>query len=103
MTWVGSFKSLRTVLPEPSLGAPLRVHTWLESETDLISLFVDWLVSLITQSRCVDGKEEFVELALREAVSNAILHGNRLEARNLVLVRCCCKATNGVLIVVKDK
>ena len=103
MTWVGSFKSLRTVLPEPSLGAPLRVHTWLESETDLISLFVDWLVSLITQSRCVDGKEEFVELALREAVSNAILHGNRLEPRKLVHVRCCCEGTKGVFIVVRDQ
>jgi serine/threonine-protein kinase RsbW len=103
MTWVGSFKSLQAVLPEPSLGAPLRVHTWLESEIDLISPFVDWLVSLITQSRCVDGKEEFVELALREPVSNAMLHGNRLEPRKLVHVRCCCEATHGVLIVVRDQ
>src|SRR5258708_3807580 len=74
MTWVGSFKSLQAVLPEPSLGAPLRVHTWLESE-----------------------------IALREAVSNAILHGNRSEARKLVHVRCCCEATNGVFIVVRDQ
>src|SRR5882724_5461239 len=103
MTWVGSFKSLRTVLPEPSLGAPLRVHTWLESEIDLISPFVDWLVSLITQSRCVDGKEEFVELALREAVSNAILHGNRLEPRKLVHVRCCCEGSKGLFIAVRDQ
>src|SRR5271170_2388004 len=103
MTWVGSFKSLQAVLPEPSFGAPLKVHTWLRSEIDLISPFVDWLMSLIDQSRCVDGKEEFVELALREAVSNAILHGNRSEARKLVHVRCCCEATNGMFIVVRDQ
>ena len=103
MTWVGSFKSLQAVLPEPSFGAPLRVHTWLESEIDLISPFVDWLMSLIAQSRCVDGKEEFVELALREALSNAMLHGNRLDARKLVHVRCRCECGKGVFIAVRDQ
>jgi hypothetical protein len=53
MAWVGSFKSLRSALPKPRFGAPLEVHTWLRSETDLISPFVDWLMSLIAQSRCV--------------------------------------------------
>jgi anti-sigma regulatory factor (Ser/Thr protein kinase) len=103
MTWIGSFKSLRSALPKPRLGAPLEVHTWLRSEIDLISPFVDWLMSLIAQSRCVGGKEEFVELALREAVSNAILHGNRLESRKLVHVRCCCEGVKGVFIVVRDQ
>ena len=60
-------------------------------------------MSLIAQSRCLDGKEEFVELALREAVSNAILHGNRLDARKLVHVRCCCEGAKGVFIVVRDQ
>src|SRR6266481_10100064 len=84
MIWVGSFESLRSALPKPRFGAPLEVHTWLRSEINLISPFVDWLMSLIAQSHCVDGKEEFVELALREAVSNAIIHGNRLHTRKLV-------------------
>jgi|ERR1700693_1743465 len=91
MVWVGNFKSLQSALDKPSFGAPLEVHTWLRSEIGLISPFVDWLMSLIARSRCVGGKEEFVELALREAVSNAILHGNRLDARKLVHVRCCCE------------
>jgi hypothetical protein len=42
-------------------------------------------MSLIAGSLCVRGKEEFVELALREAVSNAMLHGNRMDARKLVM------------------
>jgi len=103
MIWVGSFESLRSALPKPRFGAPLEVHTWLRSEINLISPFVDWLMSLITQSHCVDGKEEFVELALREAVSNAILHGNRMHTRKLVHVRCCCEGTKGVFIVVRDQ
>jgi serine/threonine-protein kinase RsbW len=103
MVWVGNFNSLQSGLDKPSSGAPLEVHTWLRSEIGLISPFVDWLMSLIARSRCVGGKEEFVELALREAVSNAILHGNRLDARKLVHVRCCCEGAKGVFIVVRDQ
>ena len=103
MIWVGSFKSLQSILSKPRFsGAPLEVHTWVRSETALISPLVDWLMSLIAGSRCVFGEEEFVELALREALSNAMLHGNRLDPRKLVHVRCCCESGKGVFIVVRD-
>jgi serine/threonine-protein kinase RsbW len=69
----------------------------------MISPCVDWLMSLIARSGCVRGKEEFVKLALREAVSNALLHGNRMNARKLVHVRCCCEGTKGVFIIVRDQ
>jgi anti-sigma regulatory factor (Ser/Thr protein kinase) len=104
MIWVGSFKSLQSALRKPRFtGAPLEVHTWLRSEIGLISPLVDWLMSLIVASRCVRGEEEYVELALREALSNAMLHGNRLDARKLVHVRCCCESGKGVFIAVRDQ
>jgi hypothetical protein len=68
------------VLPEPhSTDAPLAVHTWVQSEIGLITPLADWLMSLIVGSGCVLGKEESVELALREALSNRMFHGNRLD------------------------
>jgi len=104
MIWVGSFKSLQSVLPELRFtDAPLEVHTWVPSEIGLISPLVDWLMSLIAASRCVCGEEELVELALQEALSNAMLHGNRVDARKLVHVRCCCEYAGGVSIVVRDE
>ena len=104
MIWVGSFKSLRPALRKRGfIAAPLEVHTWVRSEIGLISPLVDWLTGLIAGSRCVFGEEEFVELALREALSNAMLHGNRLDARKLVHVRCCCESSKGVFIVVRDQ
>jgi anti-sigma regulatory factor (Ser/Thr protein kinase) len=104
MIWVGSFKSLQTALRKPRFtNAPLEVHTWLRSEIALISPFTDWLMRLIAGSRCVRGKEESIELALREAMSNAMLHGNRMDARRLVHVRCCCESAKGVFIVVRDQ
>jgi serine/threonine-protein kinase RsbW len=104
MIWVGGFESLQSALRKPRFSdVPLEVHTWVRSEIGLISPLVDWLVSLIAESRCVFGEEEFVELALREALSNAMLHGNRLDARKLVHVRCCCECGKGVFIVVRDQ
>jgi len=103
MIWVGSFQSLRSALHERRFGDALEVHTWLRSEINLISPFVDWLMILMVQFRCVDGKEEFVELALREAVSNAIIHGNRLELHKLVHVRSCCESGVGAFIAVRDQ
>lgn len=104
MIWVGSFKALEVVLSKTRfIRAPLGVHTWLPSEIRLISPLVDWLMSLIAACRCVRGKEDFVELALRESVSNAMLHGNRMDASKLVHVRCCCDGAKGVFIVVRDQ
>jgi serine/threonine-protein kinase RsbW len=79
------------------------VRTWVQSEIGQISPLAEWLMSLIVASRCVCGEEEFVELALREALSNAMLHGNRLEARKLVHVHCRCDRDSGLSIVVRDQ
>src|SRR5260370_31011515 len=104
MTWVGSFRSLESVVRKPDLtNAPLELHTWVRSESGLMSPLVDWLMGLIAGSRCVGGKEDFVERALRETLSNAMLHGNRADARKLVHVRCCCESGKGVSIVVRDQ
>jgi hypothetical protein len=83
MIWVGSFKSLQSRLPKlPFTDEPLEVHTWVQSEIGQISPLVDWLMNLIAASGCVRGEEQLVELALREALSNAILHGNRRTLAN---------------------
>ena len=104
MIWVGSFKPLQSALAKLDFtGAPLEVDTWVRSEIGLISPLVDWLMSLIAVSRFVLGDEQFIELALREALCNAMLHGNRLDARKLVHVRCCCDFGKGVFIVVRDQ
>jgi serine/threonine-protein kinase RsbW len=60
-------------------------------------------MSLIAGSGCVFGEEESVELALREALNNAMLHGNRLDPRKLVHVRCCSECGKGITIVVRDQ
>jgi len=104
MIWVGSFTSLQSMLPKLRFtDAPLEVRTWVQSEIGQISPLVDWLMRLIVASGCVCGEEEFIELALREALSNAMLHGNRADASKLVHVRCCCECGRGLSVVVRDQ
>jgi serine/threonine-protein kinase RsbW len=104
MIWVGSFESLQAIFPKLRFtDAPLEVHTWVRSEIGQISPLVDWLMSMIVAFRCVSGEEQFVELALREALSNAMLHGNRLDPCKLVHVRCRCDCGSGLSVVVRDQ
>jgi serine/threonine-protein kinase RsbW len=67
-----------------------QIEAWMPSETKAISPLVDRLMRLIEGSRCVSGTEQNVQLALQEAVTNAVVHGNRLDEHKLVQVRCRC-------------
>ena len=79
------------------------IEAWMPSEIKAISPLVDQLMRLIEGSRCVTGNESAVELALREALSNAVIHGNEMDAHKLVQVRCRCKRRKGVWLTVKDQ
>jgi len=68
-----------------------------------VTPLVDRLMRLVEGSRCVPGEELHVELAFREALANAVVHGNRLNPAKLVQVRCRCEMGKGVQIVVKDQ
>jgi serine/threonine-protein kinase RsbW len=73
------------------------------SEVKAISPLVNRLRRLIEGSRCVAGSESAVELALREALSNAVLHGNGMDAHKFVQVLCQCELGRGVSIIVTDQ
>jgi serine/threonine-protein kinase RsbW len=80
----------------------LEIEAWIPSEIRAISPLTDRLMRLIEGSRCVAGDERAVELALREALSNAVVHGNGTDAHKLVRIRCRCELGKGVSIIVTD-
>lgn len=79
------------------------IDAWMPSEVNAISPFVDQLMRLIERSPCVVGNESAVELALREALNNAVIHGNCMDAHKVVQVRCCCERGAGISLTVKDQ
>ena len=84
-------------------GSLLEVGAWIPSEVKAISPLVDRLMRLIEGSHCITGEENAVQLALREALNNAVVHGNRLDARKLVHVRVHCRVGKGISLVVSDQ
>jgi serine/threonine-protein kinase RsbW len=94
---------LRPVCGGRGTGSLLEIDAWIPSESSAISPLVERLMRLIQRSRCIAGEESAVELALREALSNAVIHGNRLDAHKLVHVRCRCKVGEGISLVVSDQ
>src|SRR5690349_3124580 len=81
----------------------LEIEAWLPSEIKAISPLVGQLMRLIEGSRCVAGNEYAVELAFREALSNAVIHGNEMDAHKLVRIYCRCEHGKGVWLTVKDE
>jgi len=81
----------------------LELEAWMPSETGAISPTVEQLMRLIEPWRCIVGDESTVELALREALNNAVIHGNGMDPKKLVEIRCRCERGKGVWLIVRDQ
>jgi serine/threonine-protein kinase RsbW len=89
---------------DSDLGGPcIQMELSLPSEAAAISPFVDKLMLLITRNRCAPGNETDIEIALREALTNAVIHGNHEDPQKQVHVSCRCEAEEEVSIVVRDE
>ena len=84
-------------------GSFLEIDFWTPSEVRAISPLVDRLMRLIERAKCVPGAEFDVELAIREALGNAIVHGNQENPEGKVRIRCPCQPGNEISIVVTDQ
>src|SRR3989442_6628714 len=86
-----------------SRSSILEIDSWMPSKIQAISPLVDRLMRLIAGSQCVPGEEFDVELALREALENAVVHGNQEDPDAKVHIRCRCGPGNEISIVVTDE
>lgn len=81
----------------------LEIETWMPGEIKAISPLMDRLMRLIEGSHCIAGEELAVQLALREALNNAVVHGNGMDSHKQVQVRCRCELGKGVSLIVSDQ
>jgi serine/threonine-protein kinase RsbW len=75
----------------------------LPSQVALISPFVDELMRFVAKYRSKEDSELEIEMALREALANAILHGNQEDPHKRVYVTCRCTTDEEVSITVQDE
>jgi serine/threonine-protein kinase RsbW len=83
-------------------GPCIELDRTLPSEVAAISPFVDGIMLLFRKCGCVSEGESGVDIALREALANAIIHGNHENPGKHVHVRCRCEHTE-ISIAVKDE
>src|ERR1700738_4418987 len=99
----GASKSQLALPGKRSRSSILEIDSWMPSEVRAISPLVDRLMRLIKGSQCVPGEEFDIELALREALDNAVVHGNQEDPETKVHIRYRCQPGNEISIVVTDQ
>jgi serine/threonine-protein kinase RsbW len=101
---MGSASSANPAIVERGvIGPTLYVGLTMRSATEAISPLVDRLMKLIKVSHCVSGDGCDVEIALREALANAVLHGNRQDLRKKVHVLCRVNPGRELSLVIRDE
>ncbi len=79
-----------------------KLDVTISADPNAISGVVDGVMQIAREMKCAEGNEYQVELALREALANAIVHGCNNDPTKKV--ECCvaCTESSDVMIVVRD-
>jgi serine/threonine-protein kinase RsbW len=80
----------------------LKLQRTLEARIEAIPPFVEDIMKIVEAMECAAGKERIVEMALLEALANAVMHGCQNDPTKKV--ECCvaCDESRGMLLVVRD-
>ena len=79
-----------------------KLDVTIPANPNAISGVVDGVMQIAREMKCAEGNEYQIELALREALANAIVHG--CENDPAKKVECCvaCTESSDVMIIVRD-
>ena len=93
-----------SMLPRSAYSVPfIELRQSIPSRVTAISPFVDQLMGFILKFRSADGTESDIDLALHEALANAVIHGNGENSCRRVYVTCRCYLDGEVSITVRDQ
>jgi serine/threonine-protein kinase RsbW len=80
----------------------LRVRVKLAADRKSVDPVVEQVMEAVRETKCVNGKEDAIELALQEALANAVVHGAKEDPSKVVECLVACDEQRGVLIIVRD-
>ena len=69
---------------------------------EAIPPIVDRIMGVVREEGCAAGSEFEIEVALDEALANAVKHGCRFNAEKSIHVSVLCEADRGLLLIVRD-
>lgn len=80
----------------------LKLKVTLSADRDAIDPVVQGIMEVVRQTNCATGKEDAIELALSEALANAVVHGAKADPKKIIECDVACDETRGMLIIVRD-
>ena len=95
--------SRRAATRRHSCRQRLSIDWCIGSKIAAISPTVDRLIRVIKESQISFGDGLGVELAIREALANAIVHGNRQDPTRRVHILCRCRLLGDLFISITDE
>lgn len=80
----------------------LRVRVTLAADRRSVDPVVAQVMESVRKMKNVDGKEDAIELALQEALANAVVHGAKEDPSKVVECLVAFDEQRGILIIVRD-
>jgi serine/threonine-protein kinase RsbW len=80
----------------------LHVKVTLAADRKAVDPVVTQVMEAVRQMKWIDGKEDAIELALQEALANAVVHGAKEDPSKVVECLVAGDQERGVIIIVRD-
>jgi serine/threonine-protein kinase RsbW len=98
--------------PVESLGATscdfdaekldLKLSVTLAADRNAVDAVVLSVMKVVREINCAPGREDDIELALTEALANAVVHGAKNDPSKVIECDVACDSKHGMLIIVRD-
>ena len=80
----------------------LKLSVTLSADRDAVDPVVRSVMNAVREMKCAPGHEDDIELALTEALANAVVHGAKNDPSKIIECDVACDENRGILIVVRD-
>jgi len=80
----------------------LKLRITLAADRDAVDPVVQSVMQVVREVQVLSGKEDSVELALTEALANAVVHGAKGDPSKVIECDVIYEEAQGLLIVVRD-
>ena len=80
----------------------LKLSVTLSADRNAVDQVVRSVMNVVRDNGCSPGREDDIELALAEALANAVVHGAKNDPSKTVECDVACNQEGAILIVVRD-
>jgi serine/threonine-protein kinase RsbW len=80
----------------------LRLNITVPGDKKAVTPVVEKIMTIVRDMGCAKGKEHEIELAVQEAIANAVVHGCEGDPGQSVQVSVGCDEDRGMIIMVRD-